>query len=57
MGAKQPGKYTKDRAFFKTYGSMVKYITVTNRYTKSGYIKDPEALHLYVRDIRIITPE
>lgn len=32
-------------------------MTVTNRYPKSGYAKDPEALHLYVRDIRIITPE
>ena len=25
------------------------------KYKMSGYIKDPEALHLYVRDIRILT--
>lgn len=27
-----------------------------NRYTIAGYQKDPEALHLYVNDIRILTP-
>lgn len=26
------------------------------QYTSSGYKKDPEALHLYVNDIRILTP-
>lgn len=29
---------------------------MSERYTVSGYKKDPEALHLYVRDIRILTP-
>jgi len=27
-----------------------------NRYTVSEYQKDPEALHLYVKDVRILTP-
>lgn len=27
-----------------------------NRYTVSGCQKDPEALHLYVKDVRILTP-
>jgi len=27
------------------------------KYKMSGYTKDPEALHLYVRDIRILTPK
>lgn len=29
----------------------------TVKYPTSGYAKDPESLHLYVRDIRILTPK
>lgn len=29
----------------------------TIKYPTSGFVKDPEALHLYVRDIRILTPK
>jgi integrase len=32
-------------------------ITLKNKYTKLKYVKDPEALHLYVNDIRILTPK
>lgn len=28
-----------------------------DKYPKSGYTKDPEVLHLYVKDVRILTPK
>lgn len=28
-----------------------------DKYPKTGYAKDPEALHLYVKDVRILTPK
>lgn len=30
---------------------------MTCKYPASGYIKDHDALHLYVRDVRILTPQ
>ena len=32
-------------------------IHMENKYKTSGYTKDPGALHLYVKDIRILTPK
>ena len=32
-------------------------VLIAMRYPKMEYAKDPEALHLYVRDIRILTPK
>jgi len=38
-------------------GVVTAMLLKNNKYPKTGYTKDPEALHLYVRDIRILTPK
>lgn len=43
---------------YRSRGTKKKSQTVkTDKYPKSGYKKDPDNLHLYVKDVRILTPK